>query len=229
MAKTSSSIQQQLLSLAEPDYRQFSLRLLPGTSNLLGVRIPKLRLLAHRLIKDRGLKALDDLTDCSFEEIMLQGFIIAGLDLPNGDKFLLIRKHLAKMNNWSLVDSFCCSFKIGLPSADAHWNFLISLLDDSHEFTVRFALVMILNHFLKIKKSDEIFSLLRKITHQGYYVKNAIAWIVAEYCSINSSETILFLAEKTLDQFTQNRAIQKIKESRKISVDIKNRISAFRK
>ena len=40
-----------LISMAEPDYRKFSASLLPGTRNILGVRLPQLRRLAKQLAR----------------------------------------------------------------------------------------------------------------------------------------------------------------------------------
>ena len=38
------NVKAQLLELAEPSYQRFSSRLLPGTPDILGVRLPVLRL-----------------------------------------------------------------------------------------------------------------------------------------------------------------------------------------
>ena len=44
-------IKAELVRLAEPEYAVFSRRLLPGTENVLGVRLPLLRRLARRIAK----------------------------------------------------------------------------------------------------------------------------------------------------------------------------------
>ena len=43
-----ASIHEQLLALSEPEFQKFSSSLLPGTSNILGVRLPILRKLAKK-------------------------------------------------------------------------------------------------------------------------------------------------------------------------------------
>lgn len=44
--KNNNTIKEQLSLLAEPAYRDFASSLLPGTENILGVRLPALRRLA---------------------------------------------------------------------------------------------------------------------------------------------------------------------------------------
>ena len=45
-------IKNELLTLAEPDYQVFASRLLPGTPNVLGVRLPHLRKMAKKIVKE---------------------------------------------------------------------------------------------------------------------------------------------------------------------------------
>ena len=68
-----ASIHEQLLALSEPEFQKFSSSLLPGTSNILGVRLPILRKLAKKIIRGDWRAYLASAQDQSFEEIMLQG------------------------------------------------------------------------------------------------------------------------------------------------------------
>ena len=45
-------VREQLIHLAEPDYKAFNEKLLPGVTNILGVRLPKLREIAKRIAKN---------------------------------------------------------------------------------------------------------------------------------------------------------------------------------
>ena len=48
---TAENIRKELKALADPKYRKFHSYLLPGTDNILGVRIPQLRTMAKDIIK----------------------------------------------------------------------------------------------------------------------------------------------------------------------------------
>ena len=50
-ALSTNEIQERLEALADPKYRDFHSKLLPGTENVMGVRTPDLRKLAKEIIK----------------------------------------------------------------------------------------------------------------------------------------------------------------------------------
>ena len=68
-----ASIHEQLLALSEPEFQKFSSSLLPGTSNILGVRLPSYASLPKNN-QGRLARYLASAQDQSFEEIMLQGW-----------------------------------------------------------------------------------------------------------------------------------------------------------
>lgn len=65
-----------LLAHAEEDYRIFTMKLLPGTEHILGVRLPVLRKLAKKLARGEWQEYLTGAADDSMEEIMLQGMTL---------------------------------------------------------------------------------------------------------------------------------------------------------
>jgi len=87
MIKESNSIhddlQNLLKTLAEPAYQKFASALLPGTSNLLGVRLPVLRQIAGDIAKGDWPNYLSMPTDTYFEETMLQGMVIGHVTKRN--------------------------------------------------------------------------------------------------------------------------------------------------
>ena len=93
-----TDIKEQLSLLAEPAYRDFSSSLLPGTEHILGVRLPALRKIARKLAKENWLENLARCTQDSFEEIMLQGFIIGYAKAPLPDILEQIAAFLPKIN-----------------------------------------------------------------------------------------------------------------------------------
>jgi 3-methyladenine DNA glycosylase AlkD len=74
----------------------------------------------------------------------------------------------------------------------------------------------------------EILRLLAQIGSEDYYVKMALAWVIS-ICYVNQSESTLpILMDGGLDDFTRNKALQKICESRRPSIEEKARLRALR-
>ena len=59
------------------------------------------------------------------------------------------------------------------------------------------------------------------IAHEGYYCKMGVAWGIATAYAKFPQETQAFLLENELDDYTYNKAIQKMLESYRVSAEDK--------
>lgn len=227
--KKNNFIKEQLSLLADPAYRDFSSSLLPGTDHILGVRLPALRKLAKKLAKENWAENLSLCTGDSFEEIMLQGFLIGYAKAPLHEILEQTAAFIPKIDNWSVCDSFCITMKAAKQYPEAFWDFLQPCLESSGEFIVRFAVVMLLDYFITGEYIDRIYPILDRIKHQGYYVKMAVAWAVS-MCYVQFPEkTMAYLRNNTLDDFTYNKSLQKITESLCVDSETKKTIRAMKR
>lgn len=209
-----ASIHEQLLALSEPEFQKFTSSLLPGTSNILGVRLPILRKLAKKIIRGDWRAYLASAQDQSFEEIMLQGMVIGYVraDLP--ELLHRIAAFVPKIDNWSVCDSFCSGLKIAREEPEAIWNFIQPYLHTEREFEARFGVVMLLFYFIEERHIRRVLALLNQIPAKGYYARMAVAWAIS-ICFVQFPElTMKYLKEEnSLDDFTYQKALQKITES----------------
>ena len=104
-------IKARLKSLSDEKYRKFASGLLPGVSNMLGVRLPLLRSVAREIAATDWRTYLSTADDEFFEEVMLKGFIIGSAKTDVEERLQLVREFIPKISNWSLCDSFCACLK----------------------------------------------------------------------------------------------------------------------
>lgn len=219
----------QLLLLAEPKYQSFSQKLLPGVENILGVRLPILRKIAKEIAKGEVNEYFQWASDETFEEVMIQGMVIGYLDQDFKEVQVIIREFLPKISNWSVCDSFCMGLKITERHPKEMWEFLQEFSAAEHEYSVRFAVVMLLRFYINIDYIEQSLVLLDKVQHGGYYAKMAVAWAVS-VCFVKFPEqTTAYLYKNNLDDFTYNKALQKITESSVVSKDTKNWIRKLKR
>ena len=64
---------------------------------------------------------------------------------------------------------------------------------------------------------SRVFTELRTITHDGYYVKMAIAWLYAEAALVSFDQAMNELRSTPIDVWTKKKALQKMKESRRFT------------
>lgn len=182
--------------------------------------------------------------DIYFEETMLRGMMIgygtAKGECEEGLRY--VEQFIPYIDNWSLCDSFCSSFLLAERYRGEVWEFLQPYLYSDKEFEVRTALITLLCHYLKYNADggksprkrvvsmadmqtaadggkfpyrDRILEVLNRPYGQGYYAQMAAAWTAAEAFAVFPYEMGRLLGgECKMDDWTYNKALQKICESR---------------
>ncbi|OAB40318.1 DNA alkylation repair protein [Paenibacillus antarcticus] len=223
------TIREQLLELVDKDYQKFSSALIPNINSILGVRLPELRKLAKSIAKGDWRSYLEH-PECEyFEEIMLQGMVIGYIKTDIEDILTYIDSFVPKIDNWSVCDSFCVGLKFTKSNMKQVWAFLQSYLSSDKEYEIRFGVVMLLNFYIEEEYIDRVIEQLDNIEHEGYYVKMAVAWAISN-CYIKLPEpTMIYLTSNSLDDFTYNKALQKITESFRVDQDNKQIIRSMKR
>lgn len=158
-----TEIRERISAYAEIEYRDFSAALVPGAKTLLGVRLPKLREIAKEIAKNDWRKevkcAEGEYADLYFEETMLRGMIIgygtAKKDVTECEGIQYLEKFIPMIDDWSVCDSFCNSFRFANKYRDAVWEVLQKYLYSDKEFEVRVALILLLSQYLKYDSDNK--------------------------------------------------------------------------
>lgn len=222
-------IKQQLEMQKESEFQKFTAGLLPGVEHILGVRLPALRKMAKQLARGDWQTYLKTACDDSYEEIMLQGMVLGYAKGNLLEKEPFLRAFLPKIDNWSVCDSTCCSIKLAKEQPEEFWNFLLEYLHSPREYEVRFVLVQMLNYYVN---QDYLFQVLKAVDHvdlKRYYVQMAQAWALSICYRDFPKLTLPYLKANRLDDFTHNKALQKITESLKISKEDKAYIRTLKR
>lgn len=222
-------IKEQLEDLAEEEFRCFTQKLLPGVDGVLGVRLPKLRIIAKRLAKTNWSEYLEKAPEDSFEEVMLKGMVIGYIKGEQRDIFQLIREFVPKIDNWSVCDSFCSGLKMTRDCQEEMLEFLEPYLMEDREYFARFGIVMLIFYYIEENYIDRVLVFLNRVPREGYYVKMALAWAVSAAYVRFPGKTDIFLRRNELDDFTYHKALQKITESHCIDRETKDKIRSLRR
>ena len=223
------NVQDRLLELAKMGNPVFARSLHPGIDNVLGIRILDIRKLAKQLAAEVNWKEnIAHLNHYYMEERILHGMIIGYVkNMTLEDRLSEIEKFLPLINSWSVCDTFCSTLKLADQYQSEVWNFILPHFHSDKEYTVRFAIVMALSYYVNSEYVDKVLSCLNDIHHDAYYVKMAIAWAVSVCYVKYPVETEIFFKNNLLDDFTQNKALQKIRESFRVSSSEKERLKIY--
>lgn len=216
-------VKEELEKNVDLKYKEFNQKLCPDTNKkLLGIRIPVLRKLSKKIISDNPEEYLKNAPNEYLEEILLEGFVIAGLKVDINYKLELMEKYIPKMDSWVVTDTVCPTIKPKKDELNIVWNFIEKYLKSDKEFELRFAVIMMLDYFLIDDYVDKVIETLDKIETNQYYVQMAIAWCLAEIGIKYNEKAMKYLCQKNnLDDFTYNKTLQKMRESYRIDKEQK--------
>ena len=191
--------------------------LMPGARPVVGVRLPVLRALAKEIAKGDWRTYLEEAVDDTFEEVMLQGYVTGAARMPFEEQMDRMTAYVRKINDWALCDSPCSGFKFVRKHREEVWAFLQPYLYSGEVFSQRFAVVMLLAHFVTDDFIDRVLEACAAVRPSGYYASMAVAWAVSVCFAKYPEKTRPLLAGGRLDDETQNKAIQKIVDSFRVA------------
>ncbi len=215
-------VRKRIFELADEKYKEFHSRLCPNTDNIVGVRVPILRNYAKELAKGEFRSYLNNAKNYYYEEIMLQGMVIGIAKMDTQERLQYIESFVPKIDNWAVCDVFCANLKFVNNNKEKVWKFLQKYTKSKEEFELRFLIVMMLDFYIIDEYINEVITLLDKIKHTGYYVKMAISWLISVAYIKYPAITMKYLKNNTLDDFTYNKALQKIIDSYRVSMEDKD-------
>jgi 3-methyladenine DNA glycosylase AlkD len=227
----SENIRKRLIKLSDKKYKEFISGLIQTSkekNNMLGIRLPILRAYAKELAKGNWKDYFSE-KEIYSEETLLKGMIIGYAKMDIEERLKYIKKYIPKIDNWGTCDSFCNTLKFTKGNEERVWEFIQPYLKSDKEFEIRFGIVMIICYFIKEEYIDKVLKILNSTKHDGYYVKMAVAWALAE-CYVKFPEkTMILLKNNRLRKFTYNKALQKIIESYKVDDKDKDIIRGMRR
>ncbi|MGP1459474.1 MAG: DNA alkylation repair protein [Treponema sp.] len=222
-------ILQKLFALQDVKYRDFNSSLIPNidAGTMIGVRVPALRTLAKELfIKVDCRQYLRLLPHRYFEENMLHAFMICRL--TDFDECLAATEgFLPHIDNWAVCDTF--SPPVFKRQPEKLLPHIKRWLKSEKPYTVRFAIGMLMQHFLDKNFAPEYLEQVASVTSAEYYANMMRAWYFATALAKQYESAIIYIEENRLDRWTCNMTIRKARESRRISAETKRYLLEFRK
>lgn len=220
-----------LESMSDPKYRDFNLSLVPGVdATSLGIRIPVLRSLGRELSKGDWRAFLEASRDHPlFEVRMLHAIVLGGANCPVGEKIELLDRFLTHIDNWAVCDTLCSSLKPKASQKHELFPFVCDCAASDEEFRKRFGLVMMMNRYREDEYAPAVLAAYRGFSHPGYYARMGAAWGLATLFLFQREGVLEILKSGVLDEFTHNKAIQKARESYRVSDEDKRMLAGLRR
>ena len=206
------------LAQGNESYAVFNQRIVNTKMPVIGVRVPDLRRLARELAPDMSAAKISELLrvkDVTFDYVLLCGLLITHARLDDLVAIDLTKQYLPRVDSWAHIDVFV--EKKRRFAGEVWWDFALECLQNEDEFTVRYGVISLMTNFLDEAHIDQVFTALRNVKHDGYYVKMALAWLYATTAVHFFDLTLAELENEHIDAWTRNKAYQKMRESRRFT------------
>ena len=212
---------EELFKKQDLKYRDFQGKLIPPKTvdDMIGVRTPELRKYAKELLKREDIdEFLAILPHEYFDEYQLHAFIISAM--KDYDKCMEeLQRFLPYVDNWATCDQLSPKiFKKHRPELLEH---IKEWIKSDRTYTVRFAIGMLMEHFLNEDFDKKYPKMVAKVCSEEYYINMMIAWYFATALAKQYDSIIPYIEEKKLDKWTHNKTIQKAVESYRITPEQK--------
>ena len=210
-------------------YQAFQSKLIPSVpaDSVIGVRTPALRKFAKQLAKrDDVGEFLNEVPHGCFEENQLHAFIVSA-ETDYERLLARIDGFLPFVDDWATCDQMSPRGLAQRPEATLKQ--VRQWMASGQPYTVRYGIGVLLQLFLGDRFRPEFLEWVAQVESDEYYVNMMRAWFFAEALAKQPGATLPVIEEGRLDRWAHNKAIQKARESYRISPELKEQLKELRR
>lgn len=223
-----TGIQQRLFALQDEKYRDFNAALMPTVpkETVIGVRTPTIRGLAKEL---KGTAQAEEFMKALpheyYEENNLHAVLIE--HIKDIDACIeALERFLPYVDNWATCDIM--RPKALAKNKEKLMERILVWLRSEHTYTVRFAMGMLMSHFLDEDFRAEYPALVAAVRSEEYYIRMMQAWYFATALAKQYEAALPYIQQRRLDPWVHNKSIQKARESFRVSDERKEYLKTLK-
>lgn len=228
MSDIEQRINERLFELSDEKYRDFHAKLIPTVdkAKIIGVRTPVLRKFANEFAKSPdAAEFLDSLPHKYYDGNNLHGFLLE--KIKDYDELIMrLDRFLPYVDNWATCDLI--SPKIFAKSKDKLKADALRWMDSDGTYTVRFGIGCLMRHYLDDDFDISFAKSVADIRSGEYYINMMRAWYFATALAKQYDAILPIFKQHLLDRWTNNKAIQKAKESFRLTSEQKSTLNQYK-
>lgn len=217
-------LREELFKNRDLKYKNFHKKLVPNIdeNKIIGVRVPTVRKIAKAAFAEGAESRCE-----YYEEIEAFGFMLSMKECTAKEHKKDIEKFVSLTDNWGTCDTCTAAMKFIEKNKDEYFDFICSFLGKG-EFATRFAIVALMDYYLDGEYIDRVLKIYSKIKSDKYYINMALAWALSIAFIKYESKVMPILRSRNLDSDVQNKTIQKICDSYRVSKETKSKIKEYK-
>lgn len=218
--------QNYLRSFENKEKKEWATNLLKTNLPVLCISTSIIKKITNEIYKGNYIEFLNLMIWEYYENTAINGFLISKIN-----DFDLMKKYLdiysLKADNWATCDLLSFNVK---NNEKNFFNLAIEYSKNSQPFVRRIGISILFNFVNDPKYIKKIFNILNGFEkEEQYYVNMINSWLLCECFIKQKEQTIKYFEKNKLNKFTINKAIQKCRESYRVSSEDKEMLLKYKK
>lgn len=209
-----------ILAAADPDYRDFTVKLTPSLNpkTVVGVRTPMLRKIAASLSSEEASAFMKSLPHELYEENNAHGYLIE--KIKDYDACIsALDEFLPYVDNWATCDT--CTPKVLKKQPARTKEKAYEWIADGRTYIVRYGIKTLMTFFQDDLFLPEYADKVASVKSDEYYVNMMIAWYFATLLAKQPDCAVKYLENRSLSPDVHKKTVRKAIESFRVSADLK--------
>lgn len=209
-----------ILAAADPDYRDFTIKLTPSLNpkTVVGVRTPMLRKIAASLSSEEASAFMKSLPHELYEENNVHGYLIE--KIKDYDACIsALDEFLPYVDNWATCDT--CTPKVLKKQPVRTKEKTYEWIADGRTYIVRYGIKTLMTFFQDDLFLPEYADKVASVKSDEYYVNMMIAWYFATLLAKQPDCAVKYLENRSLSPDVHKKTVCKAIESFRVSADLK--------
>ena len=214
-----------LSSIGNKESVPFEEKIVLSKHKIHGISAKILRQFAKEIIKGNFISFLNNMSGISYEFLIICGYVISLIrDFDLQIKYL--NEYLKFASCWAETDIIKVKTK---NNEEKLFNIAKNYISSGETFARRMGLVLLFGYVNNIIFVNRIFDILDSLLNEKeYYVNMAGAWLLAELFIKQRDITLNYFNDSKTNSFIINKAIQKCRDSYRVSATDKELLLSFK-
>lgn len=219
----------------DEEYKEFNDRILNcPTVPTLGVRVPDIRRTAREVARADWREYLDEMEargEVEFhEEHTLWGMVIGLAKMDREERRRRLDLWIPGCLSWADCDICNSTLKFMKKDREYWYGYITGWLNHPQPFAVRVAIVTLMGYFVDEEYIDRVLAIFSGAYGEDeYYIKMAQAWALSVCFVKFRDKTLELLRDAPMDDWVRNKAIQKCRESYRVSREDKELLKSLKR
>lgn len=224
--KSISELENYLTTISRPDKITWTQNIARTNLNVLAIPNPNLKKIASLIHKGNYISFWENCSFHIYEMVLIYGYLL-NFEKDFKTISIYLQKYLPHVDCWASCDILKFNSKLFPKEL---FNLALAYTKSNEPFTRRIGLKIMFAYTNEDSYIPQIFNALNSFkSEQEYYVNMIVSWLLCEMFIKHREETLKFLDNHNLNNFSINKAIQKCRDSFRVSPKDKELLLRYKK